>query len=81
MNSIREAAETVAALIDELYTTDEDYRMEVFCDMAEILEEELPYFELFSTLEQFGLSERLQGVKPTTFDILTWNVADWSVSE
>jgi peptide/nickel transport system substrate-binding protein len=76
-----EEAETVAALIDELYTVDEDYRMEVFCDMAEILEEELPYVELFSTLEQFGLSERLQGVKPTTFDILTWNVADWTVSE
>jgi hypothetical protein len=49
--------------------------------MAEILEEELPYVELFSTLEQFGLSERLQGVLPTTFDIVTWNVADWTVSE
>jgi peptide/nickel transport system substrate-binding protein len=76
-----EKAEEVAALIDELYTVDEEYRMEVFCDMAEILEEELPYAELFSTLEQFGLSERLQGVKPTTFDILTWNVADWTVTE
>ena len=76
-----EKAEEVGALIDELYTVDEDYRMEVFCYMAEILEEELPYAELFSTLEQFGLSERLQGVKPTTFDILTWNVADWTVTE
>ena len=76
-----EKAEEVGALIDELYTVDEDYRMEVFCDMALILEEELPYVELFSTLEQFGLSDRLQGVKPTTFDILTWNVADWTVTE
>jgi hypothetical protein len=55
--------------------------MEVFCEMAWILEEELPYIELFSTLEQFGLSERLQGVLPTTFDIVTWNVADWTVTE
>jgi peptide/nickel transport system substrate-binding protein len=76
-----EAAEEVAALIDELYSVDEDYRMEVFCDMAEILEEELPYAELFSTLEQHGLSERMQGVSPTAFDILTWNVADWTVTE
>ena len=76
-----EEAEEVAALIDELYTVDEEYRMEVFCDIAWILEEELPAIELFSTLEMFGLSERLQGVRPTAFDILTWNVADWTVTE
>jgi peptide/nickel transport system substrate-binding protein len=76
-----EEAEEVAALIDELYTVDEEYRMEVFCDIAWILEEELPAIELFSTLEQFGLSERMQGVQPNAFDIVTWNVADWSVSE
>jgi len=76
-----EEAEEVAALIDELYSTDEDYRMEVFCDIASIIEEELPCASLFSTLEQFGLSERIQGVRPTTFDILTWNVADWTVTE
>ncbi len=76
-----EEAEEVAALIDELYTVDEEYRMEVFCDIALILEEELPAIELFSTLEMFGLSDRMQGVRPTAFDILTWNVADWTVTE
>jgi len=76
-----EEAEEVAALVDELYTVDEEYRMEVFCDIALILEEELPAIELFSTLEMFGLSDRMQGVRPTAFDILTWNVADWTVSE
>ena len=76
-----EEAEEVAALVDELYTVDEEYRMEVFCDMALILEEELPATVLFSTLEMFGLSERLQGVKPTAFDIVTWNVAEWTVTE
>ena len=76
-----EKAEEVAALIDELYSVDEDYRMEVFCEMASILEEELPSIQLFSTLEQHGLSERLQGIRPTAFDIVTWNVADWTVTE
>jgi len=76
-----EEAEEVAALIDELYSTDEDYRMEVFCDIARIIEEELPAIHLFSTFEQHGLSERLQGVLPTAFDIVTWNVADWTVTE
>jgi peptide/nickel transport system substrate-binding protein len=76
-----EEAETVAALIDELYTVDEEYRMEVFCEIAWILEEELPQPVLFSTLEMFGLSDRMQGIRPSAFDILTWNVADWTVSE
>ena len=76
-----EEAEEVAALIDELYTTDEEYRLEVFCDIAWILEEKLPAIELFSTLEQFGLSERLQNVQPNAFDIVTWNIADWTVTE
>jgi len=76
-----EAAEEVAALIDELYTVDEEYRMEVFCDIALILEDELPSIHLFSTLEQFGLSDRMTGVRPTAYDILTWNVADWTVTE
>jgi len=76
-----EEAEEVAALVDELYTVDEEYRMEVFCDMALILEEELPAIVLFSTLEMFGLSDRMQGVRPTAFDILTWNVADWTIAE
>ena len=74
-------AEEVGALIDELYTTDEEYRQEVFCDMARIIEEELPQIMLFSTLEQHGLSERLQGVLPTAFDVVTWNIADWTVTE
>ena len=76
-----EEAEKVAALIDELYTTDEDYRQEVFCEIAWILEEELPNIHLFSTLEQFGLSERLEGVQPSAFDVVTWNVADWTVTK
>ena len=76
-----EKAEEVGALIDSLYTMDEDYRLEAFCEMALILEEELPYVELFSTLEMHGLSERLHGVLPTAFDIVTWNVADWYIEE
>jgi peptide/nickel transport system substrate-binding protein len=76
-----EKAEEVGALIDALYSMDEDYRMELFCEMAWILEEELPYINLFSTLEQHGLSERLNGVLPTAFDIVTWNVADWTIEE
>jgi len=69
------------ALIDEFYTLDEEYRKEVACEMAEILDDELPQILLFSTLEMHGLSERLQGVQPSVNDPVTWNIADWTVSE
>jgi peptide/nickel transport system substrate-binding protein len=67
--------------IDEFYTLDEEYRMEVACEMAAILDDELPQILLFSTLEQHGLSERLQNVLPSANDPVTWNIADWTVEE
>ena len=36
---------------DELFYLDEEYRKEVFCEMALILEEEVPQILLFTTLE------------------------------
>ena len=71
--------EDMDALIDEFYSLDEEYRLEVACEMAAILEDELPQILLFSTLEQHGLSERLQGVLPSSNDPVTWNVADWTL--
>jgi len=73
--------EDMDALIDEFYSLDEEYRLEVACEMAAILEDELPQILLFSTLEQHGLSERLQGVLPSANDPVTWNVADWTLEE
>ncbi len=67
--------------IDEFYSLDEDYRLEVACEMAAILEAELPQILLFSTLEMHGISERLQGVLPNSNDPVTWNIADWTVTE
>jgi hypothetical protein len=49
--------------------------------MAAILEDELPEILLWSTAEQHGVAERLQGVQPSTNDQVTWNIADWSVTE
>jgi peptide/nickel transport system substrate-binding protein len=69
------------AYVDELYTLDQEYRKEVACEMAAILDDELPQILLFSTLEQHGISDRLQGVLPSANDPVTWNVADWTVTE
>jgi peptide/nickel transport system substrate-binding protein len=67
--------------IDEFYSLDDEYRLEVACEMAAILEDELPQILLFSTLEQHGISDRLQGVLPSANDPVTWNIADWTLEE
>jgi peptide/nickel transport system substrate-binding protein len=69
------------ALLDEAYTLDEEYRQEIFCEMAVILDEELPWILMFSTLEMHGVSTPLDGVQPSVNDPLTWNVADWTLEE
>lgn len=69
------------ALMDEAYTLDEEYRKELFCQMAEILEAELPEAPLFTTVNADAHSVRLQGVQSSTNDIVTWNVADWTIAK
>ncbi|MFL7892605.1 MAG: peptide ABC transporter substrate-binding protein [Anaerolineales bacterium] len=69
------------ALLDEAYTLDEDYRKEIFCEIAQILDEDLPQILLYTTLEVHGVNTRLDGVQPSVNDPLTWNVADWTISE
>ncbi len=69
------------ALLDEAYTLDEDYRKELFCQMAEIMDAELPQILLWSAIGADAFSTRLQDGQSTTNDLPTWNVADWTISE
>ena len=74
--------EDADALIDETYYLDEeyyDYRVEMFCELATLLDEELPEIMLFSAVEGNGVSTRLQGVQSSVNDSITWNVADWQL--
>jgi peptide/nickel transport system substrate-binding protein len=80
-NIVRWYNEDFDALLDEAYTLDEEYRQELFCEMAQILEEELPSILLFSTVEAEAYSARLEGVEASVNDLVTWNVADWKVVE
>jgi len=73
--------EDADAWIDELFTLYEEDQIIAACELAAILEDELPVILLFSTLEMHGLSERLQGVLPSANDPVTWNVADWTIEE
>jgi peptide/nickel transport system substrate-binding protein len=69
------------ALLDEAYTLDEARRTELFCQMAEILDEELPEVLLFTTINADAHSTRINGIQASASDIVTWNVADWTLVE
>ncbi len=69
------------AWLDEAYVLDEEYRQEVFCELAQILEDELPEILLFSAFDASAHSSRLKGVEATVNDTHTWNVADWTIQE
>jgi peptide/nickel transport system substrate-binding protein len=73
--------EDADVLIDETYYLDEEYRQEMFCELAALLDEELPQILLFTAFDAAAYSTRLQGVEATVNDIHTWNVADWQVVE
>ena len=68
-------------MLDETYIIDEEYRVEVFCQIAEILDEDLPSIPLFVSIEAAGFSPRLKGVVDNANAMITWNVADWTISE
>ncbi len=80
-NVVRWSNEDYDALSDETYTVDEEYRTELFCQMAEILDEELPQILLWSAINADGHSTRVEGVQSTINDVVTWNVADWEIVE
>jgi ABC-type transport system substrate-binding protein len=71
--------EQVDALIDEAYTLDEDARKAVFCNMAEIQYAEAPEILLFTIPNADAYSSRLEGVQSSINDLVTWNVADWTI--
>jgi peptide/nickel transport system substrate-binding protein len=67
--------------IDMSYVLDEEWRQYAFCELAQILDEEVPQILLFTAFDAGAHSTRLQGVQATVNDSHTWNVADWQVVE
>jgi len=72
---------TVDELIDASYTLDEAERQDAFCQLATILNEDLPELLLFTTVDANAHSTRLQGVQSNANEIVTWNAADWTIKE
>ena len=69
----------VDALIDEAYTLDEESRKETFCGIADFINEEVPLVHLFTVPNAEAYSARIEGVQSTVNDLVTWNIADWTL--
>jgi peptide/nickel transport system substrate-binding protein len=54
-----------------------DERRAAYCEVAELMHEELPHLYLYQFQENHATSVRLQGSAPNTWAGLVWNVADW----
>ncbi len=65
-------------LIDSAYTLDEEARQTAFCQMAQILDQELPQILLFSTLNADAYSTRVGNVQANVNNVVSWNAADWT---
>ncbi len=78
-NFVRFQNEQFTALLNEVATLDEKHRQELFCQMAQILEDELPQALLFTTLNAEAYSTRLDGIQASANDVVSWNVADWQI--
>jgi len=67
------------ALLDSAYTLDESGRKDLFCQMAHILDDELPQILLFTTINADVYATRLAGVQANINSVVTWNIADWTI--
>lgn len=69
----------VDSIIESAYTLDETSRKEMFCNLAKILDEDVPVILMFSAINAEAYSARLEGLQSTINDLITWNVADWTL--
>jgi len=66
-------------LLYEAYTLDEAQRKANFCQMAKLLDEELPQILMFSTINADAYSTRLSGIQSNVNSVVTWNISNWTI--
>ena len=76
-NYSRWSNEQFDTLLGGVYTLDEEQRKKDFCEMAFILDAELPELLLFTASNADAHTVRLENVQSSTNDLVTWNAANW----
>jgi peptide/nickel transport system substrate-binding protein len=78
-NIVRWISPEMDQLLAESRTLDENKRKEVFCQMAQLLDEQAVVPLLFTIINADAYSSRLEGIQSNGNDVVTWNAADWTV--
>jgi peptide/nickel transport system substrate-binding protein len=68
-------------LLTQANTLNPQDRQTAFCQMAQILDQQLPQILLFTTLNAEAYNARLNGIQANINSVVSWNVADWTVSK
>jgi peptide/nickel transport system substrate-binding protein len=66
--------------VEQTNTLNQQDRQAAFCQMATILEQQLPQILLFTTLNAEAYSTRLSNIQANINDVVSWNIADWTVT-
>lgn len=56
-------------------------RQAAFCQIAKVLDDQVPQILLFTTLNAEAYSSRLVGIQANINDVVSWNVADWTLAK
>ena len=67
------------SLIEKTNTLNQTDRQTAYCQMAQILDQQVPQILLFTTLNAEAYSTRLASIQANINDVMSWNVADWTV--
>ena len=78
-NFFRWKNDAVDALINEAYTLDDQTRKDTFCAIGDFINEEVPIIHLFTVPNADAYSTRIEGVQSSVNDLVTWNIADWTL--
>ena len=68
-------------LLTQANTLNMQDRQAAYCQMAQILDQQLPQILLFTTLNAEAYSTRLNNIQANINSVVSWNVADWTVSK
>lgn len=80
LNVMRYRNPVLADIFDALYTPlPNNRRRALLCELAIVLEQDLPQIPLIAFPDAYGISIDLQGVAPHIYDTITWNAGDWQL--
>jgi peptide/nickel transport system substrate-binding protein len=69
------------SLLDQANTLNQQDRQTAYCQMAQILDQQLPQILLFTTLNAEAYSTRLANIEANINSVVSWNVADWALAK